>query len=195
MCRLFFVCLAMSPVAVSAVEHRFVRIFMPMEQDKYSADIANIPGDGYFYSLDKEWKPEDLRIRIRIYRPVRENFEVFQEQDAKVGGPLANEPATLQFSLDMKLKKHPAPGTYLYRVDCFDKTGKEEKLLASNAVFITFVKGERDPGPQASGHRSIRTQRVSRLDGHAARSRESSRPISRRRASITRRGLFVQSGD
>ena len=191
MFRLFFICLALSPAVVSAdVEHRFVKIITPMEKNNYFSGIANVGGIGYFYFLDKEWKPEDLRIRIRIYRPVEEGFELFQQQDAEIGQPLPNEPATLQFLVNMKPKKAPKPGKYLYRVDCFDKSGKVETLLASNSIFITFTDAK-PPGPQANGNRPARMQRVSRFGSgthgsfqqrRAEGSRQPSRPGSRRHA-------------
>jgi hypothetical protein len=102
--------------------------------------------------------------------PCRGGFDLFQEQDAKIGEPYENEPATtLQWAIDLKLKKVPEPGKYLYRVDCFDRTGKEEKLLASNSVFITFVKAEKEPGPQANRSRPSKKQRVLRTRRFEAR--------------------------
>ena len=165
--RWFLIYLAMSPVVTLAadVEHRFVRIFVPREDDKYAATIANVAGTGYFYFLDKEWRPAELRIRVRIYRPVNGDFELFQEQDGEIGAPFPDEPATLQFLFNVQSKKAPKPGKYLCRVDCFDKTGEEEKLLASNAVFVTFVEVRKnnEPGIEASKPRSARTYRVSRI--------------------------------
>ena len=141
MCRLLFVCLALSPAAAFAdnPKHRFMHIYAPVDEDKYGTDIANVAGMGLFYFFDPEWKPEDLRIRVRIYRPVKDDFEVFLEDDAQIGPPLGGDPATLQWGMNLKVTKAPTPGKYLYRVDCFDTTGEAEKLLASNAVFITFV--------------------------------------------------------
>jgi hypothetical protein len=164
--RSLLIFLAMSPVATSAadVEHRFVRIFEPREEDKYSTG-ANVASVGYFYFLDREWKPEDLRIRVRIYRSADGGFELFQEQDAEIGHSLPREPATLQYGITVKPKKAPKPGIYLFRVDCLDTTGKEEQLLASNSVFLTFVEVRKnnEPEVQASKPRSARINRVSRI--------------------------------
>jgi hypothetical protein len=136
-----------------------------METDNYATDIAQICSSGFFYFFDPEWKPEDLRIRVRIYRPVEDDFELFVEQDAEIAGPLRNDPATLQFLVNLKPKQAPKPGRYLCRADCFDKSGEEEKLLASNAVFITFVdvaKSLTPPEKVSNRSQSARTHRFTR---------------------------------
>jgi acetyl esterase/lipase len=137
--RILFVCLALIPAGASAddFEHRFLRIFNPLDQQRYFTG-SNVAGVGYFYFF-KEWQPDDLRIRVRLYRPVENNFELFQERDAQIGAPLGGDLASLQYLGDLKPKEALVPGKYLYRVDCFDKTGTEEKLLATSSVFITFV--------------------------------------------------------
>ena len=141
----------LGPVVAFAadVEHHFLRILEPREQDKYSVNMSNIGGMGYFCFPDKERRAEDLRIRIRIYRPVNGDFELCQEQDAEIGKPFPNEPATLQYIINLKRKQPLKPGKYLYRADCFERTGKEEKLLASDSAFMTFVELEKPPGVQA----------------------------------------------
>jgi|GEM_PF-1402841 len=138
--RILVVCLALSPVATTAkdLEHRFVHINAPKEGTRYINGIANLGGMGYFYFYG-QWKAEDLRIRVRIYRPTGDDFELFQEQDAEIGAPLLNDPASLQYVINMKPKEAPKPGKYVYRVDCLDVRGEEEKLLATESVFITFV--------------------------------------------------------
>jgi len=161
--RLFFVCLAFTPAVAFAgnLEHRFVHIHKSVDEHNYITDITNIGGMGYFYFLDKKWTADDLRIRVRIYHPVKEDFELFLEQDAEIGAPFQNEPATLQYIVNLKPTKAPKPGKYLYRVDCFDKTGEKEKLLASNSVFITFVERQRPLGLEANRPRPAGKQQVS----------------------------------
>lgn len=173
MSRLVFVCLALSPVLAfaDAPKHRFVHIYGPREEDKFSNTIPNIAGMGLFYFFDPEWKPADLRIRIRIYRPIDDDFELFLEGDAEIGPPLLNDPATLQFGINLKNNKAAKPGRYLYRVDCFDIRDEKEKLLASNAVFITFVDPKKAAGkdePVSVRHRPARAQHVSRAGRRSA---------------------------
>lgn len=118
--RSLLIFLTMGPAVTFAadVEHRFLRISQPMETDKY-ATTSNVASIGYFYFLDRARKPEDLRIRVQIYRPANGDFELFQEDDAEIGAPLGRDPATLQFLNHGKAQessqtgKVPVPGRLL----------------------------------------------------------------------------------
>jgi hypothetical protein len=167
MSRLLFLCLVFSPIVASAgdMKHRFIHIHELTEENNYATNIPNIAGMGFFYFFDPQWNPEDLRIRVRIYRPVKDNFEIFLEDDAEIGAPLLNDPATLQYLVNLKPKKAPTAGKCLYRVDCFDIRDEKEKLLASNAVFITFVDAAKPAGkdePVSVRPRPARAQRTAR---------------------------------
>jgi hypothetical protein len=121
-----------------AADYHFVRIWHPLESDKYHIG-SNIAGTGILFMPQANAK-EDLSVRVRMYRPVEGDFEVFQEETTNAGIPFPAQPGTYQYAYDLQRKGLlMKPGKYVYRIDCFDVSDDKPKLLASSSVFLTAV--------------------------------------------------------
>jgi hypothetical protein len=97
---------------------------------------------------DKQKKPDDLSVRVRLYRPVRGGLEVAQEETGEVIVGFENAPDTFPYLFNLKRKgKYLTAGTYLLRVDCFEQGDKKQKTLLSASVFLSIVDINAFPPP------------------------------------------------
>ena len=177
--------LSLSASSARAVDYHFVRTLQPDETTKWGLDVANIAGMGILFMPQINGK-EDLAVRVRMYRPVEGDFEVFQEETAEVGTPFPAQPGTYQYLLNLPRQVLLKPGKYLVRVDCFDISDDKPALLGSDSVFFTAVEAKpKNADPQRPLRPAPIARRPTRgFDMHFARISE---PID-----IERRGAVVE---
>ena len=122
---------------VQAREHRFLRIYNPIDLEKY-ADTSGVAVNGYLYlpRPDVQYQARFLSVRIRLLQ-VKNKLVVVKEKHAKISA--VDGKGVFDFVGDLKSEAPLEPGQYVLRVDCHDKLVKGEPMIATQSVFIEVV--------------------------------------------------------
>jgi hypothetical protein len=171
-----------------AVDYHFLRLGEPQEPERWGLG-ADIAGYGVVF-IPQAVTKDELRVRLRMYRPVEGDFELFQEETGEIGTPYRAQPGTHQFLFNLRRKVQMQPGKYLVVAECFDISDEKPRLLTSDSVFLTaVVVGEKKNAPNDNQQRPPRDSPIPRratrgFDMHFVRIAE---PIA-----IARRGPSIE---
>jgi hypothetical protein len=121
-----------------AREYKLIRISNPTEGERHSTR-ANILGVGYVF-LPHVDRMEDIAVRARLYYPTNQRMEIVQEMQAPVTAGLSGQPATYQYTCDLKRIVPLKEGIHLLQVECLDVSEEEPRVLISARRFVPVVE-------------------------------------------------------
>jgi hypothetical protein len=123
-----------SAVACATDHYDFVRISQP-EEFRIYATLSEIAGSGHLYVSGVD-RREDLEIRVRLFRPRDDNFDLVVAIKGQITGGIPSEKGTCRFTFDFKGEDPLNDGTYLLEVECADTSPRVPKRVGSASQFL-----------------------------------------------------------
>jgi hypothetical protein len=121
-----------------AREYKMICISNPTEGERHSTR-ANVLGTGYVF-LPHVDRMEDIAVRARLYYPTNQGMAIVQEMQAPVTAGLFGQPATYQYTCDLKRNVPLKEGRHLLQVECLDVSEEEPRVLISARRFVPVVE-------------------------------------------------------